>query len=343
MKNTILIFTLLVMSSFSYGQTKQPIKKPTTTVKPVATKFGALAIDRSNGFYYGWTADSPSQLEAEKNAIEECKKLGGNCTIVLSFSGTGCAAYRTIEGKAGTAFGWGLAKTKEEADVIATKECLKRSNGKKPTNFVWSCNSANTGALKEIYNASSEIVFSKKIGTQEWKTQNLDVSNFRNGDPIPEAQTNQEWYAAQAAGKPAWSYCDTDPKNYGAYGKIYNWYAVNDPRGLAPEGWHIPKNEEWTTLINYLGGDNGAGTKMKTKEGWPGSGNGTNESGFSGLPCGFRYYNGKFDYSGVGFWWSSNPFETAGAMYINVSSAAGNVISNHADRGTGGSVRCVKD
>jgi hypothetical protein len=144
MKNTVIIFALLATITVCYGQTKQPVTKSTTTAKPVTSKFGALAIDRSNGFYYGWSYDYSTLAEAEQKAIEECNKKGGNCTVVLSYSGTGCAAYRTIDGKIGTAFGWGLAKTKEEADAIATKECLKRSNGTIPTNFVWSCNSANS-------------------------------------------------------------------------------------------------------------------------------------------------------------------------------------------------------
>jgi len=156
MKKPITIF-LLTFATFSiYGQTKQ-IKKTPVGSKTVASKFGALAIDRGNGFYYGWSFDYATLAEAEKKAMDECNAKGGHCTVVLSYSGTGCAAYRTIDGNVGTAYGWGLANTKEEADAIATKECLKRSNGTDKTNFVWSCNAANGGVLKEIYNASEEI------------------------------------------------------------------------------------------------------------------------------------------------------------------------------------------
>lgn len=119
--------------------------------------FGALAVDRSNGFYYGWAYDYTSRAEAEKRAVEECQKRGGNCSVVLSFVGSGCAAYCTINGKVGTAYGWGLAKTKEEADAIATKECMKRSKGTFPANYVWSCNTFNLRAVKELYNAKDEI------------------------------------------------------------------------------------------------------------------------------------------------------------------------------------------
>jgi WD40 repeat protein len=119
--------------------------------------YGALAIDRNNGFFYGWSYDYLSLAEAEKKAIEECNKKGGNCSVVLSFSGAGCAAYRTVNGDKGTAYGWGLSKTKQEADEIAKKECIKRSKGLIPSNYVWACNSITKVELKEIYNAKDEI------------------------------------------------------------------------------------------------------------------------------------------------------------------------------------------
>ena len=124
------------------------------------------------------------------------------------------------------------------------------------------------------------------IGKQVWMTKNLDVSTFRNGDPIPEAKTNEAWKAAGENKQPAWCYYDNDPKNGTKYGKLYNWYAVNDPRGLAPAGYHIPTDAEWTVLTDYLGGEDVAFKKMKSPSGWVKKGNGTNSSGFSGLPAG---------------------------------------------------------
>ncbi|MBM3399551.1 MAG: hypothetical protein FJY15_03185, partial [Bacteroidetes bacterium] len=146
-----------------------------------------------------------------------------------------------------------------------------------------------------------------KIGTQTWMAKNLDVSTFRNGDAIPEAKTAEEWKAYTAATEAAWCYYDNNPENGKIYGKLYNWYAVNDPRGLAPKGWHIPTDKEWTSLTNYyLGGINIAGAKMKSKTGWDNNGNGTNSSGFNGLPGGNRNFNGTFINVGKdGYWWSS--------------------------------------
>lgn len=155
-----LILILTIYSTTIYSQSgTNPVNNTYNTTNLVVTKFGALAIDRQNGYYFGWAADCSTLPEAEKKAIEECNKKGGKCTVVLSYSGTGCAAYRSSAGKnVGIAFGWGLANSKEEADAIAKKECSIRSYGMKAPNFVWNCNGANSGTLKQIYNASGEII-----------------------------------------------------------------------------------------------------------------------------------------------------------------------------------------
>src|SRR5258708_5920309 len=94
-----------------------------------------------------------------------------------------------------------------------------------------------------------------KIGRQEWMAENLDVSHFRNGDPITEAEDAGEWQKEGSGGRPAWCYYNGDPISGRMYHKLYNWYAVNDPRGLAPDGWHVPSNSEWVDLEGYLGGN----------------------------------------------------------------------------------------
>jgi len=145
------------------------------------------------------------------------------------------------------------------------------------------------------------------IGTQTWTTKNLDVATFRNGDAIPQAKTNDEWTAAGENKQAAWCYYDNDPKNGAKYGKLYNWYAVNDARGLAPTGWHVPTNQEWTVLSTFLGGWDVAGEKMKSSSGWSENGNGNNISGFSGLPGGCRSSYGSFyDVGSTGSWWSAS-------------------------------------
>jgi len=103
--------------------------------------YGALAIDRANGFYYGWAVEYKTQNEANRRALTECQRVGGNCTIVKQWSGGWCVVYRTIDGNVGTAYGWGMARSYADANRIAMNECAKRSNGLPCNNYVWGCNS----------------------------------------------------------------------------------------------------------------------------------------------------------------------------------------------------------
>ena len=186
------------------------------------------------------------------------------------------------------------------------------------------------------------------IGTQTWTSLNLDVAAFRNGDVILEAKTNEEWQVAGNNKQAAWCYYENDAKNGTKYGKLYNWYAANDVRGLAPAGWHIPTDEEWTVLYTFLGGEEVAGEKMKFSSGWSENRNGTNSSGFAGLPGGFRFVNGDFDELGFGFWWSSSEIDdSAAGCSLNLLSSLTpriNVIYMPWFSKAGGmSIRCVKD
>lgn len=180
------------------------------------------------------------------------------------------------------------------------------------------------------------------IGDQVWMAENLNVDKFRNGDPIAHAKTKEAWKKAEDNKQPAWCYYDNGPANGEKYGKLYNWYAVNDPRGLAPMGWHVPSDEEWATLTDHL--DDGAGTKMKSNSGWNDNGNGTNESGFSGLPGGFRGLNGSFNGIGeFGGWWSATELDTVSAWGRYLSYSNGSVSGDQGPKGLGLFVRCLRD
>ena len=117
-----------------------------------------------------------------------------------------------------------------------------------------------------IINSQKEIQSISQIGTQIWMSKNLDVEKFKNGNKIYFAKSQKRMNTLQKKGKPAWCFYSFDPKNGEKYGKLYNWEAVMDPRGLAPEGWHIPTKDEWEKLSFFLG-DNGA-EKLKAKSGW---------------------------------------------------------------------------
>jgi uncharacterized protein (TIGR02145 family) len=176
---------------------------------------------------------------------------------------------------------------------------------------------------------------SKAIGNQVWMTENLEVKKYRNGDIIPQVQDNSQWDALTTG---AWCYYDNDPSK----GILYNWFAVNDPRGLAPIGWHVASDSEWTILTDSLG--DYAGTQMKNTSGWLDAGNGTNSSGFSGLPEGNRYGNGNFINIGAGgYWWSSTESGTDYAYFRCLLSYNSILDRSVYFKDWGLSVRCIKD
>lgn len=195
------------------------------------------------------------------------------------------------------------------------------------------------------FKTNESIAGSVVIGSQIWMNRNLEVINYRNGDPIPQVSDPSQWANLKTG---AWCYYNNDSTLGIVYGKLYNWYAVNDPRGLAPAGWHIPTDEEWSKMINHLGGESIAGMKMKVSgtEYWAGRNDGfvNNVSGFSGLPGGFRGDGGSFSYMrDHGFWWSitENPPTDAWCRILSFGSYSAK--RSHYAKYFGFSIRCVKN
>ena len=182
------------------------------------------------------------------------------------------------------------------------------------------------------------------IGTQVWTSKNLNVSTYRNGDVIPQVQVQKAW-ANLTTG--AWCYYGNDASNGTKYGKLYNWFAVNDPRGLAPQGWHVPSDAEWTILETALGGSSVAGGGMKEAGtlNWttPNTG-GNNNSGFAGLPGGTRSLVGPFEeVGGYGYWWSSTENLSTSAWCRGLGYDGGSVDRYGGSKQHGFSVRCLRD
>nr|MBC8213906.1 fibrobacter succinogenes major paralogous domain-containing protein [Candidatus Neomarinimicrobiota bacterium] len=136
-----------------------------------------------------------------------------------------------------------------------------------------------------------------QIGTQIWTTTNLKVTHYRNGDAILTGYSNSEWSDLDDTETGAYAVYDNNETNADTYGYLYNWYAVDDRRNIAPEGWHIPSDQEWQILVDFLGESVAAGKMQETgTEHWdsPNS-SATNESGFTALPGGYRNnYNGNY-------------------------------------------------
>jgi uncharacterized protein (TIGR02145 family) len=191
----------------------------------------------------------------------------------------------------------------------------------------------------------SQVYKMIQIGDQLWMAENLNADKFRNGDAIPHAKTDEEWKLAGEKGQPAWCYYNNDPAKGKIYGKLYNWHAINDQRGLAPEGWQISSDEDWEKLIKLLGGKEVAGGKLKevgTKYWRSPNLEATNTSGFSALPGGCRSADGSFMYSRTGHWWSPSKSKWGDAHHRRLENDRGAVYSNCCGyKNWGFSVRCV--
>jgi len=200
-----------------------------------------------------------------------------------------------------------------------------------------------TGTVTDI---DGNVYRTVKIGNQLWMAENLKVTHYRNGDAI-----------LNVMGKTAWSnrtigaYCnyDNNATNAYTYGRLYNWYAVNDSRNIVPNGWHVPTDSEWQTLSDYLGGDFVAGGKLKetgtTHWNSPNT-DATNESGFSSLPGGYRDGNGAYHNIGrEGCWWSSTEERDRNSAWYRSLSFSGSILGGDAvdSRQDGFSIRCVQD
>lgn len=195
-----------------------------------------------------------------------------------------------------------------------------------------------------VNNEEKDTVRELKIGDHTWMAENLSVEKFRNGDPIPQARTKRQWRKAAKTGEPAWCYYGSDSYLGKKNGKLYNWYAVNDPRGLAPEGWRIPTAEEWEQLVIHLGGKSTAGLNMKSTEDWKFNGNGTNSSGFNGLPAGLRNADGIYGFLGeYAKWWTLTEGDTKNAWSHYLCHGSKLAIKYYMNKGYGLSVRCIKE
>ena len=199
--------------------------------------------------------------------------------------------------------------------------------------------------LGTVSDIDGNVYQTVKIGDQWWMAENLKVTHYRNGDAIPNVTDSTEWLTLITG-----AYCEYDNSsaNVETYGRLYNWYAVTDGRNIAPEGWHVPMDDEWQILVDYLGGSSVAGGKMKETgtEHWNSPNTGaTNESGFTALPGGYRSYDYGY-YSGVGgsgAFWSSTEGGSGGA-WARLLHYYGSVVyrASYGEQ-AGFSVRCVRD
>lgn len=236
-------------------------------------------------------------------------------------------------------------KTKEAfqfGSVIAYLERTIRVNTMKTGWSFFILSAVLTLSLSAFYTAENEVV----IGNQTWMSENLDVAEFRTGDPILQVTTKAEWQEALTSKTPAWCYYNYKEELGKKYGKIYNQYAVRDSRGLAPTGWRIPSHFEWNKLIDHLGGASVAGGKLKATEGWITTNgeacNGTNTSQFNCFPGGYCHDKGSGSLEGRSvYFWCKTAIDDSNShsCFIGQSDFA-SVGSTKSDFGM--YVRCIK-
>jgi uncharacterized protein (TIGR02145 family) len=206
------------------------------------------------------------------------------------------------------------------------------------TGFVINFNSSLV--YDSIYDFEGNKYKTIVIGAQTWMAENLRSVKYNDGTDIPFIQDTYQWKALTTPG-----YCWYNSDSIG-YGALYNWFTVNTGK-LCPEGWHVPSDDEWTTLTDFLGGANVAGGKLKEvgTDHWlkPNTG-ATNESGFTAIPAGFRNYSGIYSNIGhYGVWWSTTEWSSLGAWFRDVYSGYESVDRSNSSKISGATVRCLKD
>jgi len=199
-----------------------------------------------------------------------------------------------------------------------------------------------TGTVTDI---DGNIYKTVKIGTQWWMAENLKTTKYRNGDAIDNITDNASWRSLTTG---AYCWYNNDLANKAAYGALYNFYTIADSRNIAPTGWHVATDAEWTTLTTYLGGASLAGGKLKENgtTHWQSPNAGaTNESGFTAMPGGCRFdSDGTFHYIGMGGnYYTGTEYNTADAWTRNLDLSKASCLSFHHVKQGGNSVRCVKD
>lgn len=228
--------------------------------------------------------------------------------------------------------------------LVFTNSCKKDDSSNNPT-------SGETGTVTDI---EGNVYKTIKIGTQIWMVENLKTSKYRNGDLITIVTDEIEWRTISTEA------CCTYNNNVALgnkYGKLYNWYAVNDSRIIAPLGWHIPTVTEWSTLEKYitanLGTSGSVAKALASKTDWASAseknaiGNDlsiNNSSGFTALPGGLRSNDGKFRNIGVSsFWWHSTEYNASSGWSLWLGNDASNMDNSDAPKEDGFYIRCVKD
>lgn len=336
MKNTsykfyiiqFILFALVIIAGNTNAQTKTGVQKLSIANVHFQQKGDSVLI------FYDILGSTPEQ----KFGIRvHCSTNGGQTYSEPLKSVTGDVG-ENISGGAGKKIVWDALKDVEklQGKNIKFDVRAKVKNPEKKASDVKIENGAFTDPRDSI------TYKTVKIGSQEWLAENLISTRFLDGTPIQFVTNNDDWIILTTAACCVYKNYES---NVAIYGRLYNWYAVTDTRGLCPSGWHVPGDEEWTVLINYLGGETIAGGKLKSPDGWYSSNGETgNSCNFSAMPGGARLPSGIFSNAGdYGYFWSVTEFDALKAWerYLNYKNASIGRFSNN--KRYGFSVRCIRN
>ena len=281
-------------------------------------------------------------LGAEQILAGSIGKVGNVYTVSVRTIDVGSSVILYVssydhEGEIGGLLTIGMQNAVQQLISKASGESLKEGQS---TAFNRVPNSAEERITGKVTDFNGNIYKTVKIGNQWWMAENLKVTQFRNGDEIPNVFNGKAWAGIDNS---ALCFYDNDMINADTYGALYNWFAVNDARKIEPEGWHIPSDEEWATLIEYLGGDKIGADQIKEPGDahWISYTGGVNKSNFTALPGGYRYLDGSFFSLGYrACFWSSTESNDYFAFCVFLEEE----VSHHSySKKDGFSVRCVKD
>ena len=246
-----------------------------------------------------------------------------------------------MAGTGGTTASYTTAATVVASDSGAMYRCVITNGCGNATSNAVLLTVRTTSGGGTVTDVDGNVYHTVVIGTQEWMVENLKTTKYNDSTAIPNVTDGPTWSALTT---PAYCWYTNDAATYKAtYGALYNWYTVNTGK-LAPTGWHVPTDAEWTTLTTYIGGETVAGGKLKATGTWSSPNTGaTNETGFSALPGGCRYPNGTFSLIGdYGNWWSATANDASSSWSRTMYSNGTNVYRANGSNAYGFSVRCVK-
>ena len=287
------------------------------------------------------TANSPPQingLTANPSYIEPGGSSSITCTATDPYGDALTYSYTTTGGSisgTGSTVTYTAPGTSETETITCT---VNDGNGGEDTEVV------NIDIFGTVTDIDGNLYYTIIIGDQEWMMENLRVTRYRNGATIPNVTDNTEWSALTTG---AYRHYDNNSSNGDTYGVLYNWYSISHNTTIAPEGWHVPTNDEWQVLIDYLGGDAIAGGKMKETgtTHWVAPNTGaTNESGFTALPGGYCGPYGDFSSMGWGgYFWSATEHVSTNAYDCRLYALDSEVSQSYFYKRAGYAVRCLRN